>query len=125
MTDELFRRRVVVALAGILAADGAFDATATEWIRNDLARLRLPYALHRAFPPIKFGAAAGLLLGRRHRPLGRLTATLLIVYFVLATTVHTRAGDGLAKHIPALVLLAWSTAALMTFEEGAAAIAAP
>lgn len=44
-------------------------------------------------PPIKFAAAAGLVGGIWIPGLGLLTAGCLVLYFVLAITMHVRARD--------------------------------
>lgn len=105
-------KRITLGLAGVLMADAAFDALAEEWIRNDLVHLRLPYSMRLVFPPIKTASAVGLVAGTRWPRLGRLTAALLVVYFILAVGAHARVKDALLRYGPAAAMLAWSIVAL-------------
>jgi hypothetical protein len=74
----------------------------------DLDHLRLPEELRLAFPVIKAGSAIGLVAGLRFRVLGRLTAGLLVAYFVLAVGAHLRVGDPPKRYMAALAMLAWA-----------------
>ena len=116
------RNRVLVALAGALLADGAFNAVALydlaqstswgrwskEWAKDDLDRLRFPEDLRVVFPIIKFASVLGLAMGIRWRRMGRLTSAALVLYFVLAVAFHARAKDPISKYPAALVMLVWS-----------------
>jgi len=110
-------RRLVLGLAVVLLGDGVFDAVADDWVRADLEHLGFPTHLRRIFPVIKLASATGLVAGLARPRLGRLTATALIAFFVLALGFHTRAKDGPARHAPALGMLAWSVAARRAYDD--------
>ena len=108
-------RQRVVALAGVQLGDAAFNVVATEWVRDDLDRLRVPMELRRVFPIVKSASAVGLLAGLRWPRLGRLTANALVVYFLLALAAHARAKDRAARYAPAAAMLGWSLATREAF----------
>jgi hypothetical protein len=108
-------RQRVVALVGVQVGDAVFDAVATEWLSDDLARLRVPWKLRPVFPAVKSASALGLLAGLRWPRLGRLTANALVVYFLLALGAHARAKDHAARYAPAAAMLGWSLAARQAF----------
>lgn len=108
-------RRRVLALAGVQLGDAAFNVLATQWVRDDLERLRVPWRLRPVFPIVKSASAAGLLAGLKWPRLGRLTADLLVAYFVLALCAHARARDAAPHYAPAAAMLGWSTAARHAF----------
>jgi hypothetical protein len=128
---QLGPRRVTVALAAVLAADGAFntvglyrvaDSTAWgEWIKNwtkeDLDRLKFPQRLRFVFPIIKALSVLGLAGGLVWRPLGRLTGLALVIYFILAIGFHLRVRDSVARSAPAVVMLVWCFVAWRSFLE--------
>jgi hypothetical protein len=125
-------RRVVLTLAGLQAADGAFNAVglyklaqstrggrwARTWAKQDLDHLGFPERLRFVFPIIKGGSAAGLVVGVRWRALGRWTSVGLIAYYVAALGFHLRAKDPLSKFVPAVAMLVWSGVALASLEPG-------
>jgi hypothetical protein len=108
-------RQQVLGLVVIQAADAAFNAIPTQWLRDDLDHLGVPEDLRFVFPVIKSASALGLLGGLRWPRVGRVTAAALIVYFLAAMGFHARARDGLARYSPAMAMLAWSIAALRAF----------
>jgi hypothetical protein len=108
-------RQRVVALAGVQLGDAALNAFATEWMKDDLGRLRVPWRLRPLFPVVKTASAAGLVAGLKWPRLGRLTANLLVVYFVLALGAHARVRDQAARYGPAVAMLGWSLAARRAF----------
>ena len=113
---RLGTRQRVLALASVQLGDAVFDAVATDWIRDDLERLRVPYELRRVFPIVKTASAAGLLAGLRWPRLGRLTTNLLVLYFLLALGAHARAKDKAVRYAPAAAMLGWSVRARHLFE---------
>jgi len=64
---------------------------------------------------VKVGSAVGLLAGLHRPPLGRLTATVLVAYFIAAIGFHVRAKDTLVRHVPAAAMLAWSLLAARAY----------
>jgi hypothetical protein len=116
---------MVLRLAGVQLADAAFNAVAlyrvapdtrwarwaTDWTKEDLDRLGFPGRLRFVFPIIKTASAAGLLAGLRRPALGRLTASALVAYFVIALGFHRRAKDSLTRTAPAWLMLLWSAIA--------------
>ena len=109
-------RQRVLALVGVQLGDAAFNVVATEWVRDDLERLRVPWELRPVFPTVKTASAVGLLAGLRWPRLGRLTANLMVVYFLLALGAHARAQDRAARYAPAAAMLGWSIAARRAFD---------
>ena len=108
-------RQQVLGLVAVQSADAAFNAIPTQWLRDDLDHLGVPEDLRFVFPLIKSASALGLLGGLRWPRLGRVTATALIVYFLVAMGFHARAGDRILRYAPATAMLAWSIAALRAF----------
>ncbi|HUE58223.1 MAG TPA: DoxX family protein [Acidimicrobiales bacterium] len=108
-------KRVVLGLVTVQVADAVFSAIPTQWLKDDLEHLGFPYRLRFVFPVIKGGSAVGLLAGLRRPPLGRLTATVLVAYFIAAIGFHVRAKDTLVRHVPAAAMLAWSLLAARAY----------
>lgn len=108
-------RQRVVALIGVQVGDAVFDAVATDWLRDDLARLRVPWKLRPVFPIVKSASAVGLVAGLRWPRLGRLTANALVVYFLLALGAHARAQDRAARYAPAAAMLGYVIAVRRAF----------
>ena len=79
-----------MALATVQAGDAVFNAVPSQWLTDDLDRLRIPGPMRRIFPIVKGVSAAGLLAGLRWPRLGRLTSAALVVYFTLALGAHAR-----------------------------------
>lgn len=109
-------RRRVLGLVGVQVGDAVFDAVATDWLREDLKRLRVPWKLRPVFPVVKLASAVGLAGGLRWPRLGRVTADLLVLYFVLALGAHARAHDSPVRYAPAAGMLGWAIAARRSFE---------
>ena len=104
-------RRIILGLAAMQAADGVFNAIPTQWLKEDLAHLGIPWRLRPIFPVIKGASTVGLLAGLRWPRLGRLTARALVAYFVCAIGFHVRANDRPLRWTPAIAMLAWSARA--------------
>jgi DoxX-like family len=105
----------VTGLAVVQIADAAFNVAAREWMRANLEHLRIPYGYRHVFPIVKTASAAGLLAGLQWAPLGRLTARLLVVYYILAMLAHYRVKDPVKNYVPAAAMLAWSALAQRTY----------
>jgi hypothetical protein len=109
------RKRLVQGLIGVQIADGVFNAIPTQWLKDDLDHLGVPYELRAVFPIVKGVSAAGLLAGLRWPSIGRATAGSLVAYFVVAMGFHARAKDGPLRFAPAASMLAWSLAAVRSY----------
>ncbi|WP_203338687.1 DoxX family protein [Nocardioides limicola] len=83
----------VLVLAVIQLGDGVLCAKPAGFISRCLTDVRLPRQWWWVLPPIKFGAATGLVLGLWLPWLALGTTIALIVYFLLAITAHVRARD--------------------------------
>ena len=128
---ELGSKRVIVGLAGVLAADGAFNSVGVydiarstwwgdwvkKWTKEDLDHLEFPERVRFVFPVVKALSVMGLLGGLRWRRMGRLTGIALVVYFVFAVGFHVRVRDSAARSSPAVVMLAWSILAWRAFAQ--------
>lgn len=110
------QRQLVLALAATQVADAGFNAVAKQWVIDDLEHLRLPQEMRLVFPMVKASSAIGLLAGLRFGQLGRLTACLLVAYFVLAVSAHLRIRDRPRNCATALAMLAWSIWAWASFK---------
>jgi hypothetical protein len=102
-------RRLVLGLAVVQVADAAFNAIPNQWVKDDLDHLGFPERYRFLFPLVKGSSAVGLVAGLRWPRLGRVTATALIAYFIVAMGFHARAKDKGLKYLPAAGMLAWST----------------
>lgn len=121
--------QLVVGLIGVQAANAAFDAVALypiatstawgdwakQWGKQDLDRLGFPERFRFVFPIIKGSSAIGLSFGLRRPRLGRLTATLVVGYFLAALGYHAKANDPLVKFLPAVGMLIWSSRVASSF----------
>lgn len=117
--EAITRRHVVTALVGVLAVDALFNVVPNSWMEADLNHLQVPRGFRYLFGSVKAASAAGLLIGVKRPRLGRLTAWLLVAYFVLALLAHARIGDRPIRYAPALGMLAWAVAAGRCFPHGA------
>ena len=95
------------SLAAVLAGDAVFDVVAKDWVREDLARLRVPQDAIRVIVAAKTASALGLTFGLRRRRIGVLTSAGLVLYFVLAVGAHARARDEWWRGVAAVGMLAW------------------
>jgi DoxX-like protein len=112
-------RQLVLGLVAVQLGDAMFNAIAKQWVTDDLEHLGFPTELRIVFPAIKSASAAGLLAGLRWPPLGRVTASGLVAYFVVAMGFHARARDRPLRYMPAAAMLAWSILALRAFPSSA------
>ncbi|MET0735439.1 MAG: DoxX family protein [Microbacterium sp.] len=83
----------VVVLALISAVDGALCIRPAPFIARCFEDVGWPRERWWIMPPIKFAAAAGLLLGLWIPFLALLTTVCLVAYFVVAIAMHVRARD--------------------------------
>ena len=110
-------KRIVLGLVGFQLLDAAFTAVPNQWVRDDLARLGFPLRFRTVLPTIKAASAAGLFVGLRWPRLGRLTAYLLVAYFVIALGFHARAKDNVIRYLPAAGMLGWAALASRSFPD--------
>lgn len=99
---------MVLLYAGFQVADAAACAVPNGPIQQDLARIGVPKELCQVLPAVKAASAAGLVLGVRRRPLGVLTSSLLVVYFLCALGAHARARDAAWRYVAAIAMLGWT-----------------
>lgn len=83
----------LAALALIQLGDGLMCLKPMAFIRQCFEDVGFPRRWWWVAPPIKFAAAAGLVIGIWVRPLAIITAGALVLYFVMAATAHLRARD--------------------------------
>ncbi|MET0813139.1 MAG: DoxX family protein [Microbacterium sp.] len=83
----------VIVLAVISAADGILCIRPVAFIAQCFDDVRFPRRWWWIAPPIKFLAAAGLVLGIWVPFLAALTTACLVAYFVVAIAMHIRARD--------------------------------
>ncbi|HYI56068.1 MAG TPA: DoxX family protein [Microlunatus sp.] len=83
----------VVLLAVIQLADGIMCLKPVDFIARCLTNVRFPRRFWGWLSPLKFAAALGLLAGIWIPYLGVVTATALVLYFVVAVSMHVRAHD--------------------------------
>ena len=103
----------VLILAVISAVDGAMCVKPVAFIAQCFADVGFPRRYWWLMPVIKFAAAAGLLLGIWVPVLGILTATCVVLYFVVAIGMHIRMRDfGRTLFLNATGMLAISAATL-------------
>ena len=106
---------MLLVFAGFQAADAVACGIPNGPIRKDLARIGVPPALCNALPAIKAASAAGIVLGIRRRPLGVLTSSMLVLYFLVAIGAHARARDEAWRYVAAIAMLGWSVQVHRTF----------
>lgn len=83
----------VLVLAAISLVDGILCVKPVEFIAQCFADVRFPRKWWWIMPPIKFAAAAGLVAGIWIPWLGLVTNGALILYFLVAISMHIRARD--------------------------------
>ncbi len=83
----------VVLLAAIQVVDGVLCLGPVSFVAACLDDVRFPRRFWWVLSPIKFAAAAGLLLGLWVPHLALVTACCLVAYFVAAIGGHLRARD--------------------------------
>ncbi|HEU5082309.1 MAG TPA: DoxX family protein [Acidimicrobiales bacterium] len=107
--------------SGLLLAVQATDAVACaiplEVIRQDLERLGCPPWLQRTIPVVKGASVVGLLVGRRHPRLGRLTTDALVAYFLCALGAHARVRDPAWRWAAAAGMLGLTIVARQAYAE--------
>lgn len=83
----------VLVLAGIQFVDGILCIGPVAFIRRCFQDVNFPERWWWVTPPLKFAAAAGLIVGIRIPMLSPVVVAALILYFVLAVAMHIRARD--------------------------------
>lgn len=83
----------VIVLAAISAVDGVLCIKPARFVAQCFRDVGWPRRLWWMMPPIKFAAAAGLVLGIWVPGLAALTTACLIAYFLVAISMHIRARD--------------------------------
>lgn len=83
----------VVVLAAIQLVDAALCLKPAAFIAQCLRNVHFPRRHWRWLSPLKLAAAMGLLAGLWIPYLGLVTAIALVLYFVVAVTMHVRARD--------------------------------
>ncbi|MFC9560627.1 DoxX family protein [Agromyces sp. NPDC056965] len=83
----------VVVLALIQLADGVMSAIPLPFIAKCFDDVHFPRRWWWVLAPIKFAAAAGLILGIWVPWLGLVTCAALVAYFVVAIGMHIAARD--------------------------------
>jgi hypothetical protein len=83
----------VIVLALIQCADGVLCIKPVSFIAQCFDDVCWPRRYWWVMAPLKFAAAAGLLLGIWIPILGVVTSVALVLYFLVAITMHVRARD--------------------------------
>ncbi|GAA3429879.1 DoxX family protein [Streptosporangium sandarakinum] len=83
----------VVLLAFIQAGDAVMCVKPIPFIARCLEGVNWPRRHWWILPPLKFAAAAGLILGIWLPYLGAVTCAALVLYFVVAIAIHIAARD--------------------------------
>jgi hypothetical protein len=83
----------VVVLAAISLVDGLLCIKPVRFIADCFRDVRFPRRFWWVMPPVKFAAAAGLIVGIWIPVLGLITTSCLVLYFVVAISFHIRARD--------------------------------
>jgi hypothetical protein len=83
----------IVALAVVQIVDALLCLKPAAFIADCFTAVHWPRRLWWLMPPIKFAAAAGLILGLWVPYLAALTCAALVVYFLCAIAAHVRARD--------------------------------
>ena len=83
----------VAVLAAISLGDGLLCVKPVQFIAQCFTDVKWPRRYWWLIPPIKFAAAIGLVAGIWLPGLGILTTGCLILYFLVAISMHIRARD--------------------------------
>lgn len=83
----------VLVLALIQVVDGVLCLRPVAFVEQCLRNVRFPRRLWKLLSPLKFAAAAGLVAGIWIPYLGVVTCSALVLYFVVAITMHVAARD--------------------------------
>lgn len=81
----------VIVLAAIQLVDGLLCLRPAGFIARCFEGVKWPRRYWWLMPPIKFAAAAGLIAGHWIPYLGAVTSGALVLYFLVAATMHIRA----------------------------------
>ncbi|MFC3996291.1 DoxX family protein [Nocardiopsis sediminis] len=83
----------MVLLAVVSFGDGLMCLKPMAFIARCYDDVGWPPSMWWIMPPIKFAAAAGLVAGIRIPYLGAITASAVVLYFLVAIAMHIRARD--------------------------------
>ena len=83
----------VVVLALIQVADGVMCLKPVGFVATCLTNVRFPRRFWVVLSPLKFAAALGLVGGIWIPGLGMVACVALVLYFVIAVSMHLRARD--------------------------------
>ncbi|MBW0115743.1 DoxX family protein [Pseudonocardia abyssalis] len=101
-------------LAATQLGDAAMCLKPIDFIRQCLTDVHFPVRFWKVLPPLKAGAATGLVIGIWVPPLAVLVCAALVGYFVLAVVAHLRARDfGRALFLNATGMLVLCSATLV------------
>jgi hypothetical protein len=104
----------VLVLALIQVADGLMCLKPVDFVASCLTNVRFPRRFWVVLSPLKFAAALGLVGGIWIPGLGLVTSVALVLYFVVAVSMHIRARDlGRDLFVNALGMLAICVATLV------------
>jgi DoxX-like family len=95
---------LAVLLAFVYGFGGGQKFTGSKESRERAEHLRISPGLQRMIGTLEILAAIGLLAGLAVWPLGIMASAGLVLLMIGAVITHVRAGDGLPKFAPAIVL---------------------
>ncbi|MFU9039043.1 MULTISPECIES: DoxX family protein [Streptomyces] len=101
-------------LAAVQLGDAALCLKPVEFVRACLEDVGFPHRYWRLLPVLKTASAAALIVGIWFLPLAVLTTASLVVYFLVAISLHVRAKDyGRNLFLNATGMLVLCTSALV------------
>ncbi|GAB7029601.1 DoxX family protein [Streptomyces sp. NPDC021749] len=101
-------------LAAVQLGDAALCLRPVDFVRDCLNDVHFPRRYWPLLPVVKTASAAALIVGLWFPPLAVLTTASLVVYFLVAISLHVHAKDyGRNLFLNALGMLVFCTAALI------------
>jgi len=98
---DVNRPWLAILLIVVLGADAIASGIPIQYVKDDLARLRVPPELQRALPIVKAVAVIGMIIGLWQPWLGLLACIGMVLYFCVAFWFHYRMSDPIPNYIPA------------------------
>ncbi len=98
---------LAIALIVVLGLDALACVKPIAYIKDDLVRLGCTPTQIKIIPVAKFAALAGLIIGLWMPLIGVLACCGMILYLGVAFGFHARAGDPVAKYVPAAGFMAF------------------